>query len=198
MNIGLSIGTNIVSALLGRQILTQAISDASSTIYTSVGEIFYYVTYVDKVLYELDIINKIRTMELLCKNINNRYDPLNKMENRVICNNEPLDLNALANLRRDSSGGISTGIVPYNPAINNVVDEALCTCLDNLHDMIIRIREDLNQIRSKIEFHKSKYFNYWRSVDVKPQLVNLRLHSKLLDDRYDLLLKTMSIYKIIF
>ena len=59
--------------------------------------------------------------------------------------------------------------------------------------MIIRIREDLRQISSIIKNHKEKYFTNWRSVDVKQQLYNLKLHSKLLDDRYDLFIKTLSV-----
>ena len=58
--------------------------------------------------------------------------------------------------------------------------------------MIIRIREDLKQIGLQIEKHKLKYFNKWRTVDVKRQIYNLKLHSNLLDRRYDLLLKTIA------
>ena len=43
MNIGLSLASTAATALLGRQIMTQAISDASYSIYSSIGEIFYYI-----------------------------------------------------------------------------------------------------------------------------------------------------------
>ena len=66
-------------------------------------------------------------------------------------------------------------------------------CLENLHDMIVRIREDLKQINSIIKSHKEKYFNNWRSVDVREQLNNLKIHTQLLDQRYDLLVKTLNI-----
>ena len=36
------IGTSVISALIGRQILTQAISDASYSIYGSITDIYYY------------------------------------------------------------------------------------------------------------------------------------------------------------
>ena len=42
-----SIGANVVSTLIGRQIMTQAISDASGSIYTSIGDIFYYSNSID-------------------------------------------------------------------------------------------------------------------------------------------------------
>jgi hypothetical protein len=148
MNIGLSLASTAATALLGRQILTQAISDASYSIYSSIGEVFYYTTFVDKSLCKLDIGNKIKTMELMCKDLSK------------------LDKN------------------------NN---ESVNYCLENLHDMIIRIREDLKQISSIIKQHKGKYFNNWRSVDVREQLTNLKMHTGLLDSRYDLLVKTLNI-----
>ena len=148
MNIGLSLASTAATALLGRQIMTQAISDASYSIYSSIGEVFYYTAYVDKALCKLDNGNKIKTMELTCKDL----EKLDKKNNQS---------------------------VNY--------------CLENLHDMIIRIREDLKQISIIIKNHKEKYFNSWRSVDVKEQLNNLQLHSELLDARYDLLVKTLNI-----
>ena len=42
MDAGLIIGANVVSAFIGRQIVSQAISDASGTIYSTLGDIFYY------------------------------------------------------------------------------------------------------------------------------------------------------------
>lgn len=150
---GLTIGANVVSALLGRQIMSQAIADASGTIYTSIGDIFYYSNSVDKVLCELDIGNKIRTMELLTK----EFSSIKDLDN----------------------------------------EDAIHYCLENLHDMILRIREDLKQIGYKIKQHKTKYFNNWRTIDIKNQIYNLRIHSSLLDKRYDLLVKTLNISKLL-
>jgi len=155
MNIGISLGTAAMSAILGRQIVTQAISDASGSIYNSIGEIFYYTTYVDKVLCELDIGNKIKIMEQLCKEIT-----------PIICE----DKNTIK-LKHNS--------------VN--------CCLEQLHDMIIRIREDLKQISAVIKSHKSKWFASWRSLDVHSHLASLKLHSRLLDSRYTLLMNTLNI-----
>lgn len=150
---GLTIGANVVSALLGRQIMSQAIADASGTIYTSIGDIFYYSNTVDKVLCELDIGNKIKTMELLT----NQFSSVKNLDNAT----------------------------------------AIHYCLENLHDMILRIREDLKQIGLRISEHKKKYFSNWRTVDVKCQIYNLKVHSSLLDKRYDLLVKTINVTKLL-
>lgn len=152
MNIGLSLGSAAMSALLGRQILSQAITDASCSIYSSVGEVFHHTGSIDKVLCELDINNKVKTIELLC--------------------------NQLPKTIKEDTGANET-------AIN--------FCLENLHDMVIRIREDLKQIKSKIDYHNSKWFVSWRSLDARKELSNLKLHTKLLEERYDLFVKTQTI-----
>lgn len=150
MNIGLSLGSAAMSAILGRQILSQAITDASSSIYTSVGEVFHHTSSIDKVLCKLDINNKVKVIELLCNSL-------------------PSELKETDN----------------NSAIN--------FCLENLHDMVIRIREDLKQIKHIIDYHNSKYFTSWRSLDARKELNNLKLHTELLEQRYDLFIKTQTI-----
>jgi hypothetical protein len=150
MNIGLSLGSAAMSAILGRQILSQAITDASTSIYSSVGEVFHHTGSIDKVLCQLDIKNKVRTIELLCNSLP-------------------------AELKKDDD------------------ESAINFCLENLHDMVIRIREDLKQIKAKIDYHNSKWFTGWRSLDARAELANLKLHTNLLEERYDLFIKTQTI-----
>ena len=83
--------------MIGRQILSQAISDASYTTYGSAFDIFYYSSKVDRVLLSLDVKEKIKTVENVCKILEN------KEENNVFIINS----------------------------------------LESIHDMIIKIREDL-------------------------------------------------------
>ena len=67
--IGLSISSNVISALIGRQLFSQAISDASNSIYGSLSSIIYYDNNIDEVLNKLDIKNKIKNVELLLSGI---------------------------------------------------------------------------------------------------------------------------------
>ena len=64
-----TIGTEVISALIGRQILSQAISDASYSIYNNIQDIFYYSSDVDKVLRDLDVGAKIKMYEEMTKTI---------------------------------------------------------------------------------------------------------------------------------
>lgn len=141
------VGSGVISALIGRQILSQAISDASYTIYGSIGDIFYYSSRVDRVLLSLDVKQKIKTVESVCK------------------------------------------ILEKKEKNNKLIIESL----EGIHDMIIKIREDLKNINVKILKHKDKWFNKWRSIDVKTELVNLKLHCNVLDKRYSLMTQSLKI-----
>ena len=142
-----ALSADIISILIGRQIMTQAISDASSNIYHSLSGLIYYSNDVDSVISELDLGNKIKILEQLSKTL-------------------------------------------HNHKTNNVlVDMAL----EHMHDMIIRIREDLKIISHKVKKHKNKYFNRWRSVNCKKELDILNRHSKILDKRMELLFKSLEI-----
>ena len=65
--------------------------------------------------------------------------------------------------------------------------------LASIHDMIIKIREDLKKINKRIEKHKKKYFASWRSVNCSKELSDLISHCDILDKRFNLLVKAMEI-----
>lgn len=67
--IGASITTSVLSSLIGKQLMTQAISDASGSIYTNVSTIFNYNSKIDETLNFLDIKEKIKIIEEITKNI---------------------------------------------------------------------------------------------------------------------------------
>jgi len=141
------VGTSVISALIGRQILSQAISDASYTIYGSISDIYYYSSKVDRVLIALDVKQKIKIVEDVCKILQNKEKNIDLISNS----------------------------------------------LESIHDMIINIREDLKNINIKIGKHKEKWFNRWRSIDVRTELLNLKLHCDVLDKRFNLMTKSIKI-----
>lgn len=137
--------TNIFYTLIGQQIFSKAITDASDSIYISALNIYNYNENIDDIIKCLDIQERIKTVNLLIKDIKE-----------------------------------------YNNIISN--------CILNLHDIILLIREDLKQINIIIENHKKKYFSNWRVLDCKKQVKNLKLHSLILDKRFDYLIKSLDIY----
>lgn len=67
--IGASITSTLLSGLIGKQLMTQAISDASGSIYTNVSTIFNYNSKIDETLNILDIREKVKIVEEITKNI---------------------------------------------------------------------------------------------------------------------------------
>ena len=107
--VGISLSTNVISAIIGKQLFCQAINDASNSIYGSLSSIIYYNDDIHDILLKLDIKNKIKNIELLIQKINRSNELINK-------------------------------------------------CIENLHDIILQIREDIKQIDIKIKNHKDLYF----------------------------------------
>jgi len=143
----IGISSNIISIIIGRQLLSQAISDASNSIYSSLSSIIYYDNDIDTVLNKLDIKHKIKNVELLLSEIKSE----NVMINR---------------------------------------------CIEGLYDIIIDIREDVKIINLKIKNHKNLYFSTWRYLNCSNQLINLKNHIEILDNRLNFFIKALNVIKV--
>lgn len=75
----LYIASQVVAATIGRQLVTKAILSSSSSIYGSMSSIYMYSKNIDKILEELDIKNKIKTIESVCNILSDSY-----LDNKVI------------------------------------------------------------------------------------------------------------------
>lgn len=73
---GVTLTRGVVSALIGRQLLTQAISEASGSIYTSISSIFSYNTNLDELLLQLDIKERVKNFESLINQIKVNNDTI--------------------------------------------------------------------------------------------------------------------------
>ena len=84
--------------------------------------------------------------------------------------------------------------------IPNSLEENKCisSCLNSIHDIIMQIQNELAVINKIIESHSEKYFYYFRKHDYYEQLDNIVNYKKILDERFDILLKlitTLNIFK---
>lgn len=140
-----SVTSGIISSFIGKQLFTQAISDASSSIYNSLFYIFNYDDNIDNFFKDLDIYNKIKNIELLIININT------------------------------------------HKSNNSVINK----CIEDLHDIIITIREDIKQINHKIQKHKNLYFPKWRYLNCSKEKNNIILHNNILDKRLNFFFKAI-------
>lgn len=59
----------IITMTIGKHLLSKAINDSTTNIYGSLSSIYYYSKDVDKLLKELDIKNKLKTIETTCSTL---------------------------------------------------------------------------------------------------------------------------------
>jgi hypothetical protein len=146
--------TQLVSSLIGNDIITKAIGDTSSTIYLLLyGILDYQDLYLEKFMEDLDIKYQIKCVEGIINN-------LDKI----------------------------------------IIDKTLETSLENLHEIICKIREDLKQIDHNMKNHKLKWFYSYRRIDNIIQFENIKIHKKILNERLELFMKIVKInqFKIDF
>lgn len=62
-------------------------------------------------------------------------------------------------------------------------------CLIFLHEAIENIHKDLSVIHEKIDCHNNKWFNYWRSLNIKHLITNLEADIIIMNERFDYLMK---------
>jgi len=143
----LYVAGQLITMTIGKHLVSKAINDSTTNIYTSLSSIYYYSKNVEKLIKELDIENKLKTIETTCASLNE---------------------SALKSRSIDS-------------------------CLEAIHEIILNIKCDLNIINKKLAKHKNKYFNGWRSINIKKHISDLEFHCNILDKRYELLANTITI-----
>jgi len=70
-------------------------------------------------------------------------------------------------------------------------DKTKILALNNLHDISNKIERELDEIHKDLEYTKTIYFSYFRSKPYFQKLKKLKVHSKILDNRLDIVLKLM-------
>ena len=76
-------------------------------------------------------------------------------------------------------------------------NEAIKTCLSNLHDIVILINNELQLIDAEINYHENnRYFSYYRTPRYSSNLKKLRILKNTLDYRFEDLIRLLAIFKI--
>ena len=74
----------------------------------------------------------------------------------------------------------------------NVKNDTLKIALNNLHEITIKIKKELEEINYDIEYSKTLYFQSFRTMPYVEKLDKLKNHNDLLDNRLDLTIKLLS------
>ena len=137
----------ILSTLIGNDLMTKAISDSANTIYNLLyGLVEFQDPKLERTLEELDVKEQVRTVETLIRNLHKER-----------------------------------------------ISESINLCLEQLHEIICRIREDLKQISVNMDNHKTKWLYSYRPVDNNIQIINLKKHKHILDQRLDMFMKVFRV-----
>ena len=73
------------------------------------------------------------------------------------------------------------------------IKESIRIAIISVHYVLEKINDETEKIKDDIKYHESKYFNSWRSLDCSNKINELDAHNKLLDTRFELLMKLLSI-----
>ena len=74
----------------------------------------------------------------------------------------------------------------------NIKNDTLKIALNNLHEITIKIKKELEEINNDIEYSKTLYFQSFRTMPYVEKLDKLKNHNDLLDNRLDLTIKLLS------
>src|SRR5579885_2190002 len=66
----------------------------------------------------------------------------------------------------------------------NVDDDPIVVSLRYLNEIIDVIYKDLDLINRKVNYHKTKWFNRWRTLNIKEDMNKLEIDCQILDDRF--------------
>ena len=66
--------------------------------------------------------------------------------------------------------------------------------LVGVHVILDKIHNELTTIDNALDYHKTKYFNSWRSFDCSCNIKTIKNHSRILEYRYKILINLLKIY----
>lgn len=72
--------------------------------------------------------------------------------------------------------------------------ESVRKALTGVNNSLLKIVDELHVIKLAIEYHETKYFNYWRSFSCDCNIETVRNHSGVLQKRYNILIDLLKIY----
>ncbi len=69
------------------------------------------------------------------------------------------------------------------------VKESTKLSILSINEILQKIQDELNDVKNDIEYHMSKYFYSWRSINCDDKLNNISNHSIILEKRFEMLIK---------
>ena len=76
------------------------------------------------------------------------------------------------------------------------IKESVKVSIISINEILQKIELELKDIKTEIEYHMSKYFSSWRSINCDNKLNNIAINTNILEKRFKLLIKLLSVYTI--
>ena len=122
--------------------------------------------------------------DLVAKAISNTSNNIFSEMETIMSDGDFVFKSLLENLDINSKLDIINSFV--NDIESDIHNETIKMTLKYLHDILEKIKLEIENIRSEIDEHKQKYFYYLRTPCYKDTLKKLSLHVKILDERFNL------------
>ena len=160
----LAIISSFLGSTISSKVITDTISSTTSNIYSLLNSSSFTKHSLDKLIYQLDIIKKIKLIESVLNIIDNLHGVISHLDDKSF---------------KKKSQEYQTIIL----------------IIDSIHEMIKNIQNDLSKINEKVIEHSNKWFSNYRSISIDDNINDLKIHLLLLDNRYDFLIKTITVFK---
>ena len=92
-------------------------------------------------------------------------------------------------IKKSNSGHIITDDLVIEDYVRDKERDPIKICLHYISINLNEIHTILDNIHKKVAYHKSKWFNSWRQLNIRKNLEELETSVGLLDDRFDSFIK---------
>ena len=91
---------------------------------------------------------------------------------------------------------INSFIIELNTESVKLSKESVKLSILSINNILLDIKNELHNLKGEIDYHLSKYFNSWRYINCDDKINIIIQHNNILDKRFDLLIKLLSVYNI--
>jgi len=186
-----SSGFNYLYDKINRMVIDITIHNSISLTLNNLCSLLIHTKNLDHIIFnnlmtELDIEFKLDLIGGFLSDIKNRVKFINDFTSESVvekpiderCENKCTDIILLES---DKKSPIKSNL--------NSISNSLTLGLKYLDKNLQTLHMIITNIKSKIEYHQTKYFNYYRSLDLSLEIEKIKLEYQILISRFDLILK---------
>jgi hypothetical protein len=217
------LSVKVISTIVGTIVTSKSLLELSGQIYGSIAEIVSYEDeYVNRNLENLDIESKLRIIDVLMQRLQKQRREENQLYelNKKIEKNKETDMSKIDNLKIDNSkidnskidkketndielddlsesiiekARIEKSYIVLNQSEDYDEESPIEASMRYLYEITHKMYLELENIRKVIRDKKTMYFSWWRSQPISPKIEVLKMHKRILNDRFNTLLKMLAI-----